>query len=71
MRTVTIDIINDKAIQLLQDMESLQLILVRREKSIYESDSKTNWEVKYKGAMQKQSVIEIDKQLGESKNAWE
>jgi hypothetical protein len=71
MRTVTIDIINDKAIQLLQDLESLQLIRVRREKSINENNSKTNWEVKYKGAMQKQSVIEIDKQLDEIRNAWE
>jgi len=71
MTTVTIDIINDKAIQLLQDLESLQLIRVRREKTISESDTKPNWEVKCKRAMQKQSVIEIDKQLDEIRNAWE
>jgi hypothetical protein len=65
MRTITIYIINDKSIQLLQDLESLHPIRVRREKTINESDAKTNWEVKYKGAMQKQSVIEIDKQLDE------
>jgi len=69
MRTVTIDIINDKAIKLLQDLELLQLIRVRREKQQPGSD--TNWKTKYKGAMQKQSLIEIDNQLKDLRNAWE
>ena len=32
MQTVTIDILNNKAIKLLQDLELLQLIRMRREK---------------------------------------
>ena len=71
MRSVTNDIINDKAIQLLQDLESLQLIRVRQEKAAKGSQSPINWEAKYKGAMHKLYVIEIDKQLGEIRNAWE
>lgn len=69
MKTITIDIINDKAIQLLQDLESLQLIRVRREKPLREKQ--TMWAAKYKGAMQKQPVIEIDNQLNDLRNAWE
>ena len=69
MRTVTIDIINDKAIKLLQDLELLQLIRVHREKQ--QPDPDTNWKTKYKGAMQKQSLIEIDNQLKDLRNAWE
>lgn len=69
MKTVTIDIINDKAIKLLQDLESLQLIRVRKEKPLREVQTK--WETKYKGAMQKQPLIEIDNQLNDLRNAWE
>ena len=70
MKTITIDIINDKAIQLLKDLESLQLIRLRKEKSI-ETENITNWAAKYKGAMQKQPAIEIDNQLNDLRNAWE
>lgn len=69
MKTITIDIINDKAIKLLHDLESLQLIRVRREKPLI--DIQTNWSSKYKGAMQKQPLIEIDNQLNDLRNAWE
>ncbi len=70
MKTITIDIINDKAIQLLKDLESLQLIRLRSEKSI-ETENITNWAAKYKGAMQKQPLIEIDSQLNDLRNSWE
>lgn len=69
MKTLTIDIINDKAIRFLQDLESLQLIRVRRENPLKEKQIK--WDTKYKGAMQKQSLIEIENQLNELRNAWE
>lgn len=70
IKTVTIDIINDKAIKLLQDLELLQLIRVHREKHlpIDEPDWKSS---KYKGAMQKQPLIEIENQLNDLRNAWE
>lgn len=69
MKTLTIDIINEKAIKLLHDLESLQLIRVRRENPLKETQTK--WEAKYKGAMQKQSLIEIDNQLNDLRNSWE
>lgn len=69
MKTLTIDIVNDKVIKLLHDLESLQLIRVHREKPLKETQIK--WEAKYKGAMQKQPLIEIDNQLNELRNSWE
>ena len=69
IKTITIDIINDKAIKLLQDLESLQLIRVRREKRV--TETKPNWKSTYKGAMQKQSLIKIDNQLNDLRSAWE
>ena len=67
MRTITIDIINEKAIHLLQDLELLKLIRLRKEKSGRKS---TDWG-KYKGAMSKQSISEVDQQLNELRNEWE
>ena len=69
MKTFTIDIINEKAIKLLQDLEALQLIRVRREKP--QIDLRINWVAKYKGAMQKQPLIEIDNQLNDLGISWE
>jgi len=69
MQTVTIDIINNKAVRLLQDLELLQLIRVRREKQM--PVTAVNWAVKYKGAMTKQPLTDIDNQLNELRNEWE
>jgi hypothetical protein len=67
MQTITIDVINDKAIRLLHDLELLQLIRVRREKQ----QPSVNWAAKYKGAMTKQPLNDIDNQLNELRNEWE
>jgi hypothetical protein len=69
MQTITIDILNSKAIKLLQDLELLQLIHMRREKT--PPTTGTNWAAKYKGAMTKQPLSDIDKQLNELRNEWE
>ncbi|MCF8426621.1 MAG: hypothetical protein K9H61_08010 [Bacteroidia bacterium] len=69
MQTITIDIINNKAIKLLQDLELLQLIRLRKENQ--EPLAETNWELKYKGSMTKQSNFEIDNQLKELRDGWE
>ncbi len=66
-KTVTIDIINEKAFKLLQDLERLQLIRMRKEK--LQPTGKSIRELK--GAMTKQSSSEIDFQLNELRNAWE
>lgn len=69
MQTVTIDIINSNALKLLQDLELLQLIRVRREKKTSGDDAIRVG--KYKGAMTKQPLSEIDGQLNELRNGWE
>ena len=69
MQTVTVDIINRKALKLLQDLESLQLIRVRKE--AHKKDYEIDWVVKYKGAMSKQALTDIDKQLNDLREAWE
>lgn len=68
MQTVTIDILNNKAVKLLQDLELLQLIRMRREKT---QPTTTNWAAKYKGAMTKQPLADLDNQLNELRNGWE
>jgi hypothetical protein len=69
MQTLTIDIINKKALKLLQDLELLQLIRVRKEKQV--PAPPIDWENKYKGAMSKQPLSDIDNQLNGLRNAWE
>lgn len=68
LRTITIDIINEKAIKLLQDLELLKLIRVRKDKALPAS---INWAERYKGAMTKQPISDIDNQLNELRNGWE
>jgi len=68
MQTLTIDIINDKAIKLLQDLESLKLIKLHGENSVSKN---TNPILKLKGSMVKQPVEEIEAQLKELRDSWE
>lgn len=68
MQTLTIDIINNKAIRLLQDLELLHLIRVRREQ---QPSAATDWTAKYKGAMTKQPLTDVDNQLNELRKEWE
>jgi predicted nucleic acid-binding protein len=59
VKTVTIDIINEKALKLLQDLEQLQLIRVRKDNS-----NNSHIEISsFKGSMSKQPLLEIEKQL--------
>ena len=70
MKTITIDIINTKALKLLQDLELLQLIRLR--KNTNQPDNITiDWASKYKGVMSKQSRSDIDNQLFDLRNGWE
>jgi hypothetical protein len=66
LKTIIIDVINDKAINLLYDLELLQLIRLRRETQ----PDAPKWSV-YKGSMSKQSPNDIDKQLQTLRNGWE
>lgn len=69
MRTVTVDIINEKVLNLLRDLEQLQLIRLRKD-SATEQAATLDW-VAYKGAMSKQPLNEIDQQLNELRSEWE
>ncbi|HKL32337.1 MAG TPA: hypothetical protein VJ919_07390 [Tangfeifania sp.] len=50
-------------------MEHLRLIRVRKEKN--KKSEMINWAAKYKGAMEKQSIDDIDNQLNELRSSWE
>lgn len=69
MRTITIDIINEKALNLLRELELLKLIRLRKENP-EEKPVPRDW-LKYKGAMSKQPLNEIDQQLNELRSEWE
>lgn len=68
VQTVTIDIINDKALRLLQDLELLQLIRVRRTEA---ATPAAQWPARHKGSMRKQPLAAVDAQLDELRNGWE
>ena len=65
-QSVTVEIINEGAMNLLRNMEHLRLIRV----SDNEPVKKIDWN-KYKGAMTKQSIVAVDEQLNDLRNAWE
>lgn len=67
IQTVTIDIINEKAMRLLQDLELLQLIRVRKNKT----STSTSWALRYKGALSQQPIADIDAQLSKLRKEWE
>jgi hypothetical protein len=69
MRTITIDILNEKVLNLLRDLELLKLIRLHVDTHKSKSTA-THW-LNYKGAMAKQTIEEIDQQLNELRNEWE
>lgn len=68
MRTITIDIINEKAINWLRDLELLKLVCLRKDKS--EPKTETNW-LKFKDAMTKQPLNTADDQFNQLRSEWE
>jgi hypothetical protein len=64
MATVTIDILNDKALNLLKDLEMLKIIRVRNNKQVADTNS-DDFVSKYKGAMSSQAINDVDKQLSD------
>jgi len=69
MQTITVDIINEKVMLLLKELEKLKLIRVRRDVAINKSANTSL--SRYKGALSKQSKSEVDKQLDELRGGWE
>ena len=70
MTTLTIDVLNNDALNLLKDLELLKIIRVRKDKGVVEVTAK-NLISKYKGAMTRQPLTEIDNQLDQMRNEWE
>ncbi len=66
MQKVTVEILNNDVLKLLQDLEQLQLIRVQKPVELA-----NNWPANLKGAMTKQAISEIDKQLIDLRNEWE
>jgi hypothetical protein len=69
MKTITIDILNQRVLKLLQELELLQLIRLRKEKPAQVSE-KNVW-LKLKGSMTKEPLDIVDKQLDDIRGAWE
>lgn len=67
METLIVDIINQNALKLLQDLELLQLIKVRREVKTEDSNIEL---LKYKGAMKKQPIEQIEQQFIKIRQDW-
>jgi hypothetical protein len=64
MQTVTIDILNEHALTLLKDLEVLKIIRVRKEKNEVKQPS-PNLVAKYKGAMTRQPIQEVEQQFND------
>jgi hypothetical protein len=70
IRTVTLDILRDEAINLLKDLEALKIIRIQSDDEAA-GIAPVNLALKYSGAMSKQSPEEIDKELNDLRNEWD
>ena len=68
IHTITLDIINEKALTLLRDLEQLHLIRLHKE-SIPQDNKKLV--DNFKGKMTKQPIEAIENQLNELRSEWE
>ena len=67
IQSATIEIVNKNAMTFLRNMEHQHLIHVSKPVA----EKKTDWSKRYKGAMTKQPIHEIEQQLEELRNSWE
>jgi hypothetical protein len=67
IHTVTIDVINNNAMKLLQELERLRLIHIHTDAP----RPTVHWATRHKGTMSKQPLADIDNQLDELRNGWE
>ncbi len=71
MRKVTVHIINHKALGLLRELESLQLIQLDKSTKEHKKIISKNWIAPFEGLMHKQPLEALDQQLQELRNGWE
>lgn len=67
MQTITIEILDDKALAILNDLALQQMIKVQQ---INPTAYKAAQMKSLKGAMKKQLIADIDNQLNELRNDW-
>ena len=70
MTTVTLNILDDKAINLLKDLEAMNIIRIQKNDGEYKLTA-VDFAAKYSGSMSKQTPEEIDRQLNELRNEWD
>ena len=69
MRTITVDILNPKSMQMLESMEALGLIRLRKQPH-HEDDYHSNI-YSFKQGSFKKSIGEMDQQLEKLRRDWE
>ncbi|HEY4196893.1 MAG TPA: hypothetical protein VGM63_15225 [Mucilaginibacter sp.] len=70
MKTITVDILQDEALNLLKDLEALNVIRLHDNNKV-DSERPSDMSAKYKGAMSKQSRAEVDQQLNDLRKEWD
>ncbi len=67
MQTITIEILNEKALAILKDLELQHMIRLQQiDPTVYKSAQIKS----FKGAMKKQLISDVDNQLNELRNEW-
>lgn len=68
METVIVELKSNKAMKLLKDLESMDLIKIHQHERISEAKDKAS---KYKGSISKESADQLLKHVEEMRNEWE
>jgi len=69
MKTVTLDILNEKVLNLLKDLELLNLIKFRKEKKEV-TPSKIKLSDKYRGMISKEQGQDLKLHIKQTRNEW-
>lgn len=70
MKTVTVEIKNEKALALLRNLESLQLLRIL-EDSPSKTKTKQKLSERFAGSISKERAEELQKELTKMRNEWE
>ena len=66
-----IDLLNNKALKLLQDLELLDIIRLHKTDENQTKSNIERWDIRFKGAMSKQSINTIDDEQKKLRDEWE
>ena len=66
MNTITVELINNHAMQLLQDLEAMHIIKLLKT----ETDSKPKLSNKYRGILTKEQGEDLNKHINQMRNEW-